>query len=78
MARIYVTLMNIKLSLLCAFICLLACPQSAQAYLDAGTGSYVFQVVLASILVATYSVRSFLKAIVVHLMKIAAKVIGSK
>lgn len=42
-----------------ATITLMSVPQYAHAYLDPGTGSYVFQIVIASVLGAAFAIKTF-------------------
>jgi hypothetical protein len=41
------------------FLCLLVIPRSAHAYLDPGTGSYTFQIIIAGLLGAAFAVKVF-------------------
>ena len=41
------------------FLGLLIFPRSAHAYLDPGTGSYIFQIVIAGLLGAAFAVKVF-------------------
>lgn len=45
------------------FILLLLLPSTAWAYFDIGTGSYLFQIILASFFGLIYTVRSYITAI---------------
>ena len=44
-------------------LALLLMPQAAEAYLDPGTGSFVIQVVLASLLGALFTLKSYWRVV---------------
>lgn len=48
-------------------------PQQVEAYLDPGTGSQIFQMILASIVVIGFFVKSFFRQIKFFLIKIFKK-----
>lgn len=52
--------MIIKLSILIFFL-FFAFPKNAYAYLDPGTGSYLFQLLMATILGLSFSIKIFWK-----------------
>jgi len=56
----------------------LVLPKNAYAYLDLGTGSYLFQVVLAVFFVFIYSIRSFIKSFFQKLKNTLKKLISIK
>ena len=58
------------------FSCML--PQNAYAYLEVGTGSYLFQVGLAVFLLFVFSVQSFIKSFFRYLKNTATKLIRRK
>lgn len=62
--------------LLCMFVFLLVKP--AHAYLDPGTGSYIFQVAVATFLASGYFLRNKLSEVGTTLKKISQKITGKK
>lgn len=53
-------------------ILILALPQKVYAYLDPGTGSYIFQIIIGLLLGGLFFVRSFIKSFflsIIHLFK---------
>ena len=44
-----------------AVVCMLLFPRQAHAYLDLGTGSFIFQMLIASSLAALYFFKSYLR-----------------
>ena len=55
------------------FVCLLSYPRSVFAYLDPGTGSYIFQIVIAGLLGAAFAVKVFWVKIKTFLMGVFSK-----
>jgi len=54
----------IKSRLVFFFVCLLVImPRTARAYLDPGTGSYIIQVIIASVLGASFAFRHFWRSL---------------
>jgi hypothetical protein len=60
-ARIFISVINI---IILSVIFLIAQPQNVYAYLDPGSGSLVFQVILASLLGVLFSIKTFWKRII--------------
>jgi hypothetical protein len=61
------------------FLLLLLLPSTAWAYFDIGTGSYLFQIILASFFGLIYTVRSYITAVFRKLLnKPAAKSASSE
>jgi hypothetical protein len=48
-----------SLGILWVFLILLVLPRSSHAYLDPGTGSYIFQLIIAGLLGAAFAVKVF-------------------
>lgn len=48
---------SIEIALLFLFV--IVSPRSAHAYLDPGTGSYIFQIIIAGLLGAAFAVKVF-------------------
>jgi hypothetical protein len=46
---------------LCVVVCILLFPRQAHAYLDLGTGSFIFQMLIASSLAALYFLKSYVR-----------------
>lgn len=56
--------MNNPIALLAVFTAVfLAFPTDANAYLDPGTGSYLFQILIASLIGAAFAIKIFWKRI---------------
>ncbi len=55
------------------FFLILIFPSQAYAYLDPGTDSYFFQILIATILGAIFAVKLFFKSIVNFLRKLLSK-----
>jgi len=53
--------------------CVFLFPASAHAYLDPGTGSYIFQLVLAGIVGALFSITLFWRRIKLFFKNLSAK-----
>jgi len=49
----------ISINSLLLVICLLSIPRDAFAYLDPGTGSYIFQLLIAGLLGALFAIKVF-------------------
>ena len=64
-------IISFKIALL--FFCLFLYPRSAFAYLDPGTGSYIFQIVIAGLLGAAFAVKVFWIKIKSFLMGVFSK-----
>lgn len=49
--------------MICLLLCLLACSTKAYAYLDPGTGSYLFQMILATFIAVFFGVKLYFNKI---------------
>jgi hypothetical protein len=56
-----------------AFVCLLCAPSPAQAYIDPGTGSLAYQVLLAAALGAMFFVRQLRTRVAAIVRKLAGR-----
>jgi len=56
--------MRSRLSLLLPITAILLIPETAQAYIDPGTGSYVVQLLLAGILGALFAIKVFWRRLI--------------
>jgi hypothetical protein len=66
-------LLNIRSSLLVAVLGVVAIPNNAHAYLDPGTGSVVLQVVVAGLLGAIFTFKSYVRAAVSAVARLFGK-----
>ena len=64
---LYMHILKLLVLCICAY---LAFPSEAQAYLDPGTGSYLFQILIASLIGAAFAAKLFWKNIVEGLKKL--------
>lgn len=55
--------LKFKLILFCTLIYLFSMPKHAHAYLDPGTGSYIFQIILAGLFGSIFFLKSGVKKI---------------
>jgi hypothetical protein len=62
----------VSLFILASFVFLLF-PRFVNAYIDPGTGSYVFQVILAAIVGSLFALKIYWRKIILFLKKLFAK-----
>jgi len=55
--------MKIKIFIYCLFLYLFVVPKFAFAYLDPGTGSYIFQIFAATVLGSTFFIKDIVKKV---------------
>ncbi len=67
----------IRLSAVFLFL-LLITAQNAYAYLDPGTGSYILQILIASLVGATFAVKIFWQKIMTSLKRMLSKNAGEQ
>jgi len=63
----------LKIIFVLVVLCLLTCPQNGYAYLDAGTGSYIIQMIIAASVTGLYLVKLFWKKIINFFKSIFSK-----
>lgn len=64
---------SISLSAVGAVVCLAFIPTDAHAYLDPGTGSVVLQVLVAGILGAAFTIKTYFRAISASVARLFGK-----
>ncbi len=64
--------MNLIIKIIIIFICLVL-PEKTQAYLDPGTGSYIFQLIIGALLGGLFMIKIFFRNIKLFFINLFAK-----
>jgi hypothetical protein len=67
------SLKALAICLFCLQVLQLVFPLSASAYIDLGSGSYVIQIILASLLGVFFMTRTYWKRLKIYFQKLTAK-----
>jgi len=67
------TLMNKLNYLLLSVLSLFLLPQNVHAYIDAGTGSYILQIVLAVVIGGLYTIKRYWKILMGYFRSLSKK-----